>query len=235
MLDVAHARLHILNMLPESEWRAQRDRPRFVQPQVHSTDPCRDCAGGCCSADIRLTTVEALRLSTALALPVLDMVRLVPAEQEGDSRFPAIPLADGDVRLMLRRNDTTSLCIFHHALGERGRCSVHGLRPGVCRLYPFHMRVGTRTVEVGNQGRCPVAWVKTDALEQRAAADLRQWDADLKTETRLLTAWGKAPKDDRSATAFFTFALRRLARALGVDAEELLAPPPRRAFRARLW
>jgi Fe-S-cluster containining protein len=222
-------RLAILNMVPQAAWEEQQRRPRFLQPRELSLDPCAVCVGNCCFAQVRVTTVEALRIALALTLPILDVVQVSPAPEgaEAQDHRQPIPLASGAVRLSLRvREGHRCLFLFH--VNGRGRCGIHALRPGPCRIYPFHVQQGQRRVSVGGQSMCPVGWLQNEDTVKRVAADLKAWDADIAAEKRLLAAWARHPGADRSLPAYLTFAVGRLARRFGKDPAVLLAPPRRR-------
>lgn len=232
---MASPRLTILNMLPAQDWEPHKHRPRFLQPVDFSLDPCANCVGNCCFAEIRVTTVEALRICLTLALPFWDVVAAAdvpedPAQQ--DHRIP-IPTSAGNKRLRLR-NLEGARCVFLHSVGARGRCSIHALRPGPCRLFPFSVAVGDRRVSVGSQQMCPVGWLQDAGTAQRVARDLSRWDADIAAEQRLVRAWTRARVEDRSLQGFLTFAVQRLARRFGRDPDEVISGGRRRLGKA-LW
>jgi Fe-S-cluster containining protein len=232
---VTHPRLKVLNMPHESAWAPHQDAPRFLVPAQFSTDPCTHCGGHCCGAQVDVTTVEAVRIAATLGLPIHDVVRLMPhSPQEvrpGDN--PPIVLTDGAVTLALQHN-AQHKCVFLHHIGPRGRCSIHGVRPGPCRVFPYDVAYKGRRVRVGSQLLCPVKWLTNDAAEARLMADIDQWRADQARERKLVTAWKRARTPDRSFGAYITFAVKRLEKVLGLNAAALLAPP-RRTFGTRLW
>jgi Fe-S-cluster containining protein len=230
---MAHPRLTILNVLPATEWEPHKNTPRFLQPIEFSLDPCADCVGNCCFAEIRVTTVEALRICLTLTLPFLDVVMALPHNAlEPDHRTP-IPTSDGLIRLALRSLEGHR-CVFLHSIGPRGRCSIHALRPGPCRLYPFTVHTGDRVLAVGSQRMCPTSWLKDDALEKRTAKNLAQWDKDIAREQKLVSAWSRAKRPDQSLQGYLTFAVEQLARTFGKDANEVLNRGRRRLGK-RLW
>lgn len=226
-------RLIILNALPEAAWDEMKQKPRFLQPHDHSKAPCRHCVGTCCQADIRTTTVEAIRIALTLGVPVLDFIEPVDAAVFADSatEWPVIPVDGAQLRLRLRKVDTW--CIWLHRVNGRGRCSIHALRPGPCRLYPFEMQVGERRVTTGNQNICPVGWVKTDALEEQAHADLRAFDADMAAERALIDAW-TAARVPGGVEEYLRWAVAHAGPGMGLDVEEYLRPR-RAALGKRLW
>ncbi|MEW5851187.1 MAG: YkgJ family cysteine cluster protein [Myxococcota bacterium] len=226
--------LRVLNMPDVSEWDKVRHLPRFMQPVEFSLAPCTHCRAPCCWVDVELTTVEAARIALNLALPFDDVVtrHVLREGEERLSKNLPIPLVDGPTVLRLKRR-ANSECNFLNYVGERGRCAIHGLRPGICRLYPYEVQWGRRHVRVGSQSLCPVRWLKDDAAEARLRENLTQIDADRALERKLLTSW-KRRRGERTWQAYVPFAVRKLAPELGASAEEYLREP-RRTLGKRLW
>lgn len=227
------SRLTILNCLPEDAWDELRKKPRFLQPHEYSKEPCRHCTGLCCQADIRTTTVEAVRIALTLGVPLLEFLDVVPASEYADSarEWPIIVVESGEFRLRLKK--TGGWCIWLHRVGERGRCAIHALRPGPCRLYPFELSVGERHVSVGSQKLCPVGWVKTAALEEQMARDLAAFDADMAAERELMEVW-KVEGKGGGVEEFLHFAVAREGRRQGFEVDEFVAPR-RKTLGRRLW
>jgi Fe-S-cluster containining protein len=132
------------------------------------------------------------------------------------------------------RQDANHRCVFLHAINGKGRCAIHALRPGPCRLFPFDVLYGKRHVSVGSQTMCPTSWLKNADMEARVVQDLLRWDSDLAEEEKLLAAWRRKKERDQSLNAFTWFAARRVARAMGIKRHPLL-DPPRRTLGPALW
>jgi len=182
-----------------------------------------------------VTMVEAVRISTLLALPLDDVVThpLISTLDRGlDHSDPQpIPLAEGEVLLFLRLKRNT--CIFLHNVGNRGFCSIYAARPGICRIYPFHVEYDGVGQRVGNESLCPVKWVQDDALRSHVATEMERWKKDERAEISLLKAWRADAGEDRSWNAFYRFSVHKLQRHLGINAEDVLRPTrPRRLGQA---
>lgn len=219
----------ILDMPHVSLWEEKRKLPRFLFPFEYSLEPCATCVGYCCQPIVHVTMVELLRITLHLGLAVDDVVTRIPSDgTRGDEQTVPLPLDEGEVRLVFRQQPGHGSCVFLHAVGERSLCSVHALRPGVCRVFPYRVDVGDRIVSAGAPIACPTRWLYDEAAEQRVAADVRGWLDDIEEERALVAAWRERDDDDKSWAAFTRFAVRRLASRYGLDAEVLLRAPRRR-------
>lgn len=175
-----------------------------------SDAPCTDCAAPCCaSLRARLTTVEALRIAGGLAVPLDDVVERIPDADQHHPWFTVpLPVNGGYETLALRRTDPGA-CQFLHAVGTRGRCAIHSLRAGVCRLYPYDVSYRGKHVVVGDQELCPRAWLVGADTPRRVRRDLDGWLRDLAAERDLVSAWSRRPRAGRTWPAFVDFAQRR--------------------------
>ena len=90
---------------------------------------CQDCKGccDCCQGmgdSVVLDPLDVHRLSVNL--------KKTPQElMEGELELGAV---DGNILPHLRMTGKAERCVF---LNEEGRCSIHGFRPGFCRLFPL--------------------------------------------------------------------------------------------------
>lgn len=90
---------------------------------------CGDCEG--CSACCR-------RMGSSIVLDPLDIYRLttglgVRFEQLLSDKTE-LNVVDGIILPNLKMGGEKECCAF---LNEEGRCSIHGIRPGICRLFPL--------------------------------------------------------------------------------------------------
>lgn len=90
---------------------------------------CNDCAGchSCCEDmgdSIILDPLDVYLLQKNLHISVEAMI-----EKKIELR-----LVDGMILPNLMMDLDTNCCVF---LNEEGRCSIHGFRPGICRLFPL--------------------------------------------------------------------------------------------------
>lgn len=97
---------------------------------------CQDCKGcsSCCSGmgnSVILDPMDIYRLTTGLGLTfealMTDKIEL--------------NVVDGIILPNLKMSSGTETCAF---LNEQGRCSIHPLRPGICRLFPLGRYYGSK-------------------------------------------------------------------------------------------
>lgn len=102
---------------------------------IEDTAPigCNNCSGcyECCCHMGKLITLDPY-----------DIYRLTQQQPDG-RRFSFADLMQGHIELMvdrgviipaLKMDPDTGKCTY---LNEEGRCSIHGIRPGICRLFPM--------------------------------------------------------------------------------------------------
>lgn len=90
---------------------------------------CGDCEGcsACCSgmgSSILLDPLDITRISQAVGQSFEEML---------DNQIE-LNMVDGLILPNLKLHKDGESCVF---LNERGRCSIHGARPGICRLFPL--------------------------------------------------------------------------------------------------
>ena len=90
---------------------------------------CNDCKGcsACCrnmGQSIVLDPLDIYRLTTGLHLTFEQLL----------SDTIELNVIDGVILPNLKMNEKTNACTF---LNEEGRCKVHAMRPGICRLFPL--------------------------------------------------------------------------------------------------
>ena len=171
--------------------------------------PCTHCPAPCCATlRARLTTVEAVRISSTLAVPLDDVVDRVAGAQHHHPWFTVpIPLWDGPVTLALRQPEGNG-CTFLFDVGARGRCAIHPLRPGVCRVYPYTFREGTQRTDVGDVTLCPTGWAVDDAAERAVRRDVAAWRADIAREAELVARFSRRKKQHRTWEAWTALVTR---------------------------
>ena len=90
---------------------------------------CQDCTGcsDCCQG-----------MGDTLVLDPLDVYRLGYGLGKSCEELAAIcmdfDVADGNILPHLRMTGRDEQCVF---LNKEGRCSIHPIRPGFCRLFPL--------------------------------------------------------------------------------------------------
>ena len=90
---------------------------------------CQDCKGGCdcCKGmgdSVILDPYDVCRLARGLGRNPADLIGTVLE----------LGVSDGNILPHLRMQGREERCVF---LNEEGRCSVHAIRPGFCRLFPL--------------------------------------------------------------------------------------------------
>ncbi len=95
----------------------------MVKADCHGCAGCSDCCRGM-GDTILLDPYDVYRLTTGLSRPFADFL---DKEME-------LGVVDGYILPHLKMVGDEEGCAF---LNEHGRCSVHALRPGICRLFPL--------------------------------------------------------------------------------------------------
>ena len=90
---------------------------------------CNDCAGcsSCCrgmGSSIILDPLDVFRISQKTGMAFKDLLQ---AHME-------LNVVDGIILPNLKQTGLNEACAF---LDETGRCSIHQVRPGICRLFPL--------------------------------------------------------------------------------------------------
>lgn len=126
---------------------------------------CQGCSA-CCSGmgnTVVLDPMDIYRLTTGLEL---GFQQLMEDKIE-------LNVVDGIILPNLKMSGDTETCAF---LDAHGRCSIHGYRPGICRLFPLGRYYTERTFHYFLQvGECPYPrktkvkvgkWVDTPKLPE---------------------------------------------------------------------
>ncbi len=129
---------------------------------------CNDCRGcsACCKGmggSIVLDPMDIYRLTCGLNLTFEDML----------NKHIELQMVDGLILPNLMMTGAEERCTF---LNEEGRCSIHSLRPGICRLFPlgrYYEEAGFKyflqTGECRNQNRTKVKvkkWIDTPEIKR---------------------------------------------------------------------
>lgn len=87
---------------------------------------CKDCSACCCGMgnSIILDPLDIYRLTTGLNKSFEELL----------NGFMELNVADGVILPNLKMAGAGEKCAF---LSNDGRCSIHNLRPGICRLFPL--------------------------------------------------------------------------------------------------
>ena len=137
---------------------------------------CNDCKGccDCCKGmgeSITLDPYDVYRLTTGLHVSF----EILLADKV------ALDMYDGIILPHLNMNGPEEACAF---LNEEGRCSVHAIRPGICRLFPLgriyengDFKYFLQVNECSNKNRTKVKvkkWIDTPELKKNEAF-INQW------------------------------------------------------------
>ena len=109
-----------INEVSDGRFYGLRD---MVKAGCDDCQGCHDCCQGMGSS-ILLDPYDLFRLSTGLHR---SFVQLLEDKNE-------LNIADGLILPNLKMNSETDCCGF---LNAEGRCSIHPLRPGICRIFPL--------------------------------------------------------------------------------------------------
>lgn len=99
------------------------DENDMVKADCHGCNGCSDCCRGM-GDTIILDPYDVYRLTTGLGRPFADFL----------DKEIELGVVDGYILPHLRMVGESESCAF---LNEQGRCSIHSLRPGICRLFPL--------------------------------------------------------------------------------------------------
>jgi hypothetical protein len=128
---------------------------------------CRGCAGcsECCRGmgeSIILDPCDVYRLTTGLGRPFADFL----------DKEIELNVVDGCILPNLRMAGAGESCAF---LNSQGRCSVHGIRPGICRLFPLGRYYENDTFRYFLQtGECSAVHTKVKVGKWIDTPDLRR-------------------------------------------------------------
>lgn len=137
---------------------------------------CGDCRG--CSSCCR-------GMGDTIVLDPLDLYRLVKSLSISFDGLLAdkidLKVVDGIILPNLKMAGTTEQCVF---LNEQQRCSIHGFRPGICRLFPLG-----RYYE--NHGFLYFLQVHECRKENKTKVKVRRWidTPELKSYEKFITDW----------------------------------------------
>lgn len=104
------------------------DGKLYTAQDMVRTD-CRDCVGcsACCRGmgeSIILDPMDLYRLALGTGMDFAGLMR----------RYIELRLVDGLILPNLKMDGEKEACPF---LDEKGRCSIHAHRPGICRMFPL--------------------------------------------------------------------------------------------------
>ena len=105
----------------------------MVRAECHDCKGCSDCCRGM-GTSIILDPYDVYRLSKGLNLTFEQLL----------GSYAELNVVDGIILPNLKMSGTDESCMF---LNEAGRCSIHSIRPGICRLFPLGRIYGEGTFQ----------------------------------------------------------------------------------------
>lgn len=134
----------------------------LVKAECNSCKGCSDCCRGM-GTSVILDPYDVFRLTAGLSVSFEQMV----------GKFLELNVVDGIILPNLKMNGKDESCMF---LDEEGRCSIHNVRPGICRLFPLGRIYDKGTFqyflqvnECSNQNRTKVKvkkWIDTPNVNE---------------------------------------------------------------------
>ena len=100
------------------------DANDMVKADCQDCKGCCDCCKGMGDYSVILDPYDVCRLARGLGRNPADLIGTVLE----------LGVSDGNILPHLRMQGREERCVF---LNEEGRCSVHAIRPGFCRLFPL--------------------------------------------------------------------------------------------------
>lgn len=204
-------------MLSTEAWVEVRGSKLPLAKAEHRLNPCEVCSGVCCQFQVELGLVEATRIAQALAVPPELVFTAVPHQSDpsGLGTQPAFVLDSGVSSLALRRPDATLTCPFKLDLQGFGRCGIYSVRPGACRLFPYHLEDTSRGKQLrfGSTEYCATRWLYDETTAAACEDDLRRWREDIALDEKLAKEWNESDRADRSLSSLFVWSKSRLGAA----------------------
>lgn len=137
---------------------------------------CNDCQG--CSACCQ-------KMGQSIILDPLDIYRLIFGLQQTFEQLLAdkieLNVVDGIILPNLKMSGAEEKCAF---LNDEGRCSIHRVRPGICRLFPLGRYYDGKSFQYFLQ-------VHECKKENRTKVKVKKWidTPDLKKNEKYISDW----------------------------------------------
>lgn len=181
--------------------------------------PCSLCNSECCCEKVCINIVDLARLVLVLGVAPEHVVTL-DTEHRSTITIPAL-IAGTRTHMLLRRVPTAGLarpaCHMLARPGGQLRCGVHGVRPGVCRAYPFRFYTDRGNYfYVGLPFLCPINWALAPAARRTIEREIVTWRRENDAAERAVRRWN-AGRGSEDAASFFSWAIEFGGRYLGLD------------------
>ena len=216
------------------------DGPSVLHPlaKQYSTSPCAACDSRCCSEKVCINIVDLARLVLLLGVAPEDVIDFAPDHK---STLTIAPIIEGlSQHMLLKQIKVPELdepvCHMIARPGGHLRCGVHGVRPGICRAYPFQFYTDKgEFYYVGLPYLCPSSWALSNKARKSIEQQIVTWRNENDFAERAVKKWNRERGDD-DVNSFFRYAIEKGARKLKLDARPYLHARRRRGFsKGRLW
>ena len=169
--------------------------------------PCDSCDTNCCKEyAIFVNAHDIYRLSTKLDMAPENFLQVYGAKD-----FDlGIDVDEGLLDLALRQKDDQ--CIFLEESRDVFRCTVHDIKPSVCKSYPFQLKNG-RLIQMDSK-MCPVDW-NTDEFETMMTTHLKKDADEWKFYDNLVLQWNSKRLKKRPLSDFLEFLMDGVALEFG--------------------
>ncbi|MBO5239177.1 MAG: YkgJ family cysteine cluster protein [Lachnospiraceae bacterium] len=137
---------------------------------------CNDCKG--CSACCR-------NMGQSIVLDPYDVYQLAVGQNQSFQELLAtsveLNVVEGLILPNLKMQETSKSCYY---LNEQGRCRIHSIRPGMCRMFPLGRVYENDTFQYFLQ-------IHECKAEQKTKVKIRQWlgVSDLKRYENFISDW----------------------------------------------
>lgn len=157
---------------------------------------CIGCDGGCCSRYyVTLTHSEALRIACAGHDPVKFLSWPDVCAIKTD--HPDIRIGD-EYRYMALEREQDGTCVFAKRQDGRLSCSIHGIHPASCRIYP----IDPVSQKIRKDIICKRKWEYNREIGRAYAEDIVERRQYIMIARKWNTSWIKR----RTARDFLSFA-----------------------------
>lgn len=216
------------------------DGPSVLHPMAknYSTSPCAACNSVCCSEKVCINIVDLARLVLLLGVAPEDVIDFAPEHQ---SSLTIAPVINGQSQhMLLKQIEVPELdepvCHMIARPGGKLRCGVHGVRPGICRAYPFQFYTDKdEFYYVGLPFLCPSSWALETKQRKAIEQEIVTWRNENDFAERAVKKWNREQPDD-DVSSFFRYAIEKGARKLNLDPRPYLLANRKRGFsKTRLW
>lgn len=143
---------------------------------------CQDCRGcsACCrgmGSSILLDPLDIYRLTTGLGKSFEELLK----------EYIELNVIEGMIFPNLKMSGVEEKCSF---LSAEGRCSIHGIRPGICRLFPLGRFYENGTFKYFLQ-------IHECKMEHKTKVKVKRWidTPDIKKNEKYISDWHYYIKD----------------------------------------